>query len=544
MNLDDSRTVEMLITQDADPELAALGQKVLDTESGSASLYWNGLEHRAFFTNIAETSWHLVVVIDNAEVGQSANALVASLAIIPIIGLLLATISIVMVAHYLKRVANKVNRLADQGASGDLGERIAITEYDEFGVMEDRLNKMMDNMSEMRERSEKMLVMAQAANQAKTDFLSNMSHEMRTPMNAIIGMVQIAELTDDPVKIRDSLDKIDHASQSLLELINNVLDMAKIEANKIELEIVPFSVGEVFDSIAKIFWVKTDEKQLKIGMSVDAAIPDKIWTDRFRYSQVVTNLVSNAVKFTPAGGEITMSARLLAETGTTVTIETVVKDTGIGITQEAAAKLFNSFEQADSSISRKYGGSGLGLSISKSLVELMGGAIRVESEEGWGSNFIFTVTAEKTGVAEDLAETAHAGRVYDFNGRHILVAEDVEVNREIVAAFLDDTGIGIDFAENGAQAVEQFTANPTKYDLVFMDIQMPGMDGLTAARKIRSLEREQRLLPTPIVAMSANAFKEDVEASLGAGMNGHISKPLDLNIVRNTIYDILHKNAG
>lgn len=419
-----------------------------------------------------------------------------------------------------------------------------IAEHDEFGVMEDRLNKMMDNMLEMRERSAKMLVMAQAANQAKTDFLSNMSHEMRTPMNAIIGMVQIAALTDDPAKIRDALDKIDHASKSLLELINNVLDMAKIEANKIELDIVPFSVREVFDSIAKIFWVKTDEKQLMLTMDVDAALPKNIWTDKFRYSQVVTNLISNAVKFTPAGGGIAVSARLLDEAATTVTIETVVEDTGIGIAPDAAAKLFKSFEQADSSISRKYGGTGLGLSISKNLVELMGGAIRVEAGAARGSRFIFTVTAAKTGATASPAVMEHVGRIYDFSGRYILVAEDVEVNREIVAAFFGDTGIDIDFAENGLAAVELFAVNPAKYDLIFMDIQMPGMDGLAAARKIRLLEREGRLPQTPIIAMSANAFKEDVAASLDAGMNGHISKPLDLNVVRDTVYGILNSHAG
>lgn len=544
--IDGSRTIDMLIQDDSDEGLAALGEMVLSADSGSMSVKWNGTIRRAFFTNIEETGWHLVVMIDIDEVGQSANALITLLAFVPLAGLLLVTISIVLLARYLKRVANKVNRLADKGASGDLSERILITEYDEFGVMEDRLNTMMDNMAEMTERSERMLEMAHAANKAKTEFLSKMSHEMRTPMNAIIGMVQIAEKSNENTRIRDCLDKINHASKNLLELINNVLDMAKIEANKIELDVVRVSIKDMFESIAKVFWVKADEKHLVLTMYVDEAIPENIWNDRFRYSQIVTNLISNAIKFTPPGGEIIVSARLLAETANNVIIETAVKDTGIGVAPEAVAKLFLSFEQADSSISRKYGGTGLGLSISKSLVELMGGQIWFEPNSLGGSSFVFTIEAAKTGKADIAPVSVKTIKDYDFTSNHILIAEDVEVNREIVAALLEDTGINIDFAENGLEACEKFAAAPQKYDLIFMDIQMPEMDGLTAAREIRRTEQGRR---TPIIAMSANAFKDDVEASIDAGMDGHISKPINVNAVLNTLETWLsgnkaEKNAG
>ena len=538
--LDRSRTIEMQITNDPDEELARLGNQVLQEKSGSAFLSWQGVQRRAYFTSMEGTDWHLVVMIDSAEVGQSANTLVVSLAILPIAGLVLVTISILLVARYLRRVANKMNRLADRAASGDLSERIDVTEHDEFGVMVDRLNKMMDNMAEMTERSERMLELAESANRAKTEFLSKMSHEMRTPMNAIIGMVQVAEQTDDEAKVRSCLGKIDHASRGLLELINGVLDMAKIEANKIELEVARFSVMDVFARIEEIFSVKAEEKRLALSMRVDASIPGSVWSDRLRYSQVLMNLIGNAIKFTPEGGSVSVAVELEAETKETVTIRTTVSDTGIGISRESADKLFLSFEQADSSISRRYGGTGLGLSISKSLVELMGGRIWFEPNEAAGSRFIFTIEAHRLGETDLASSETRPLEEYDFHGRHILLAEDVDINREIVADFLEGTGIGIDFAVNGVEACDKVAANPGKYDLIFMNIQMPEMDGLTAARTIRRMAEGGG---TPIIAMSANAFKEDVDASLGAGMNGHISKPIDRKVVLETLGSILTEGA-
>jgi len=533
--LDDSRTLDMRITEDPNPELASLGKQALATPNGSASITWNGTPHRAFFATIEKTGWHLVAMIETAEMGELANDQIIPLAVVPIAGLLLITLCITLVTRNLKKVADKVNRFADRAASGDLGDRIEITEQDEFGIMEDRLNKMMDNMAEMTERSEKMLEMAQAANKAKTEFLSNMSHEMRTPMNAIIGMVQIAQQTGDHGKIRDCLDKINYASKNLLELINDVLDMAKIEANKIELNIARFSIAKVFDNIAKVFWVRAEEKNISLAMTIDEAVPPAVWSDGFRYSQVVTNLISNAVKFTPNGGRVSVVAELLNRTQTVVVIQTTVRDTGIGISPDSADKLFRSFEQADSSISRKYGGTGLGLSISKSLVELMGGTIWCKPNDDCGSSFIFTITAEVSGAVDDAVEEA-VPEHYDFNGKCVLLAEDVAINREIVAAFLEDTGMAIDSAENGLEACEKFAANPGKYDLIIMDIQMPEMDGLAATQKIRQMENGALV---PIIAMSANAFMEDIEASLKAGMSGHVSKPVDQRVLLKTLLSLL-----
>lgn len=536
---DDSRTINMRITDDPDQALADLGKLALSTDNGSASIIWNGRQFRAFFTLIPETHWHLIVMIDTAEVGQSANDIVLTLAVVPIVGLLLATICIILVSRRLTKVADKVNHFADRAASGDLSERIDITEHDEFGLMEDRLNAMMDKMAEMSERSEKMLQVAQSASRAKTEFLSKMSHEMRTPMNAIMGMLQVAERTGDNEKIRDCMDKINHASNNLLDLINNILDMAKIEANKLELDPVNFSIQDVFDSAGKVFWVQTEAKHLTMTMELDPSVPHIINADRFRYSQVLTNLLSNAVKFTPSGGQIAVSARVLEERSDTLIIETQVADTGIGIAPEKADKLFLSFEQADSSISRKYGGTGLGLTISKSLSELMGGRIWFEPNNPAGSRFLYTIVARMADETKlDFAPSAEdqPPKSYDFTGKRILLAEDVAINREVVAALLEGTGIELDYAENGREACEKFAASPDKYDLIFMDIQMPEMDGLTATRQIRQMDKKHRV---PIVAMSANAFKEDVEASLSAGMDGHLSKPVNRELLLDTLDTML-----
>ena len=539
---DNSRTIGMLITNDQNAELAELGRQVLSSDRGAAYITWDGALRRAFFAKIKETGWHLVVMINTDEVWKSANALIVPLAVMLVTGLLLITICIIFVTRRLKRVANKVNHFADKAASGDLSERIEITEHDEFGIMEDRLNKMMDNMAEMTERSEKMLVAAQAASKAKTEFLSNMSHEIRTPMNAIIGMVQIAEQTEDKEKIRDCLDKIDYASKNLLELINDILDMAKIEANKIELDRVCFSIRDALDSLAKVFSFKVEEKRLSLSVRICREIPEAICADRFRYSQVLMNLLSNALKFTPEGGSISISVRLAERANEAMLIETTVKDTGIGISQEASEKLFISFAQADSSISRKYGGTGLGLAISKNLAELMGGRIWCKpNDDGIGSSFTFTMAADAADAGKLPAKEAMPVEDHDFHGKHILLVEDVEINREIVSAFLEDTGIKMDCAENGVKACEMFAANPDGYDLIIMDIQMPEMDGLSATRRIRAMEHSRR---TPILAMSANAFKEDVDASLEAGMDGHISKPVNRDMLLRKMGEMMARRNG
>ncbi len=370
---------------------------------------------------------------------------------------------------------------------------------------------------------------------SKSTFLARMSHEMRTPMNAIIGMTEIARRSSDPKKMEYCLGKIDDASKHLLGVINDVLDMSKIEAGKLELSPTEFALDEMISQAETVTAFKISEKKQIFEIDRGEGIPYSIIADKQRLAQVVTNLLSNATKFTPEGGKIILRIAKTAgsgEGGCMLRFEVV--DTGIGISPEQQAHLFRSFEQADGSISRKYGGTGLGLAISKKIVETMGGEIGLLSEPGKGSTFSFTVPVGTGALlpvpVQDGCGQDGAARQDDmpvFTGKRILLAEDVEINREILIALLDGTEIEIDTAENGALAVGMFTAAPGKYDLIFMDVHMPEMDGMEAARIIRAYEKTAGG-HIPIIAMTANVFKEDIEKCLAAGMDDHTGKPLEL----------------
>ncbi|MDR2479223.1 MAG: response regulator [Treponema sp.] len=534
---------------------------------------------------------------------------------------------------------------------------------------------------------EELRIVAENASRAKGEFLSNMSHEMRTPMNAIIGMTAIAKTSPDMERKDYCLSKIEDASVHLLAVINDILDMSKIEANKLELSLNVFSFEKMLQRVVNVVNFRVEEKHQHFTVSIDQNIPPYIEGDEQRLAQVITNLLSNAVKFTPEGGTIKLETRAAGMAAGRCIIQIAVIDTGIGISGEQKARLFTSFQQADSSISRKFGGTGLGLAISKRIVEMMGGTIWVQSEEGAGSTFAFTIQAKAglepeqnrpgpginkssvrilavddekdirdyfaelagnmgiscdtassgeeaiqltgqngpydiyfidwkmpgmngielsrriksetapdrtaaanpsgpvvimisgtdwnriasdakeagvdkflpkplfpSAIADCISECLNAGNIQPaqavepavnadcFRGRHILIAEDVDINREIVAALLETTGIGVDFAENGVEAVrlcsEDLKLEKPRYEMVFMDIQMPEMDGFEATRRIRAVEASLRsvaLTPPrrelPVIAMTANVFREDVEKCLAAGMNGHVGKPLDLGEV-------------
>jgi len=508
---------------------------------------------------------------------------------------------------------------------------------------------------------------AEQASIAKSEFLANMSHEIRTPMNAIVGMTFIAKSTDNIERKDYAIQKIEDASAHLLGVINDILDMSKIEASKLELTFTESEFKKMLQSTVSILNFRASEKKQKLSVQVYKGIPDYLIIDEQRLAQVITNILSNAVKFTPEYGEISVSVKMIKEEDDICDIQIDVTDNGIGISQENQERLFKPFEQAESSTTRQYGGSGLGLAISKRITEMMGGSISVVSEPGVGSTFTVIFQAKKSTLTEEsqrrevnvpglenlrilvvddevdvreyFTEVAlrfgltcdttsggkealaliDAGNIYDiyfvdflmpdmngieltkrlseidngksvtimissvewseiedgaknagvnvflpkpifpsaiidcisecigtdllnnarqtasiendsFKGYHILLVEDIEINREIVQALLEPTQLSIDCAVNGLEAVQMFSDAPNKYDLILMDVQMPEMDGYEATRRIREMEAEKES-KIPIIAITANVFREDIEKSNLAGMDEHIGKPLDLGEV-------------
>ena len=378
----------------------------------------------------------------------------------------------------------------------------------------------------------------------KSAFLANMSHEIRTPINAIIGMTTIGKSAPESLRKDYCFTKIEDASTHLLGIINDILDMSKIEANKFELSSEEFDFEKTVQRVLNINNFRIKEKNQKLQVHIDPAIPKNLIGDNLRLAQIITNLMGNAVKFTGGNGTIGLNASLQEKGNSLCTIQISVSDTGIGISSEQQRRIFTPFEQAESSTTRKYGGTGLCLSISKNIVNLMGGRIWVESEKGKGSTFYFTVQmkySEDSGHEQNNPEEQPLISGL-FAGKNILLAEDVEINREIVQALLEPTQAEIDYAVNGREAVTKLCEAPDKYDIILMDLQMPEMDGYEATRHIRAMNLPQAKR-IPIIAMSANVFREDVEKCMEAGMDGHVGKPLDFNETMNKLCVYLQKKA-
>jgi len=374
---------------------------------------------------------------------------------------------------------------------------------------------------------------AEAANRAKSAFLANMSHEIRTPMNAIIGFTQLmARDSADPLQ-HERLDKIDGAARHLLQLINDILDLSKIEAGKMALEHVEFSLRDVLSRSADLVGAQARDKGLELSIDTDH-LPERLRGDPTRLSQALINLLSNAVKFT-SRGSVQLRGELLREAGARLQVRFEVRDTGEGIAPERQAALFTAFEQADASTGRRHGGTGLGLALTRHIASMMGGEVGLRSAPGEGSTFWFTGWFDRVATADGnaaLAPTAGAARQQSGQqaeellrrrhaGRRVLVVEDNAVNQEIAVALLRRPGLVVDTADDGARAVE--LALGRRYDLVLMDVQMPGMDGLAATRELR---RRGGHAP-PVIAMTANVYDADRAACLAAGMNDHIAKPVD-----------------
>lgn len=534
-------------------------------------------------------------------------------------------------------------------------------------TLEARIAERTQALVRMTEEARAARDTAEQAAQAKSQFLANMSHEMRTPLNAVIGMTSIAKAAPDVERKEYCIEKIEEASIHLLGVINDILDMSKIEANRFELSYAELSLERMLMRVTNVLGYGVSQKDQTFRVTLDDALPAYIIGDEQRLSQVTTNLLSNAVKFTPEGGTIDLSARLIEEDGRDCRIEIAVKDTGIGISGEQLGRLFQSFAQADAGISRRYGGTGLGLAISRRIARMMEGDITVSSVLGEGATFTFTFTARRgkagvrpalqpntnwrnlrvlavddapevleyfehlalahhfscdvakdgyaacqmvdaseapyhiifvdwnmpgmngielarhirehgnaivimisalewgqieheareAGISHFISKPLFASVIVDcinrclqqtpaaeaseeaacdpadaacFAGRHILLAEDIDINREIVQALLEPTGLAIDCAENGREAVEMFAAQPDRYDAIFMDIHMPEVDGYEATQRIRSLDLPEAA-QVPIIAMTANVFREDIERCLACGMNDHLGKPLDIEKV-------------
>lgn len=370
---------------------------------------------------------------------------------------------------------------------------------------------------------------AEEAARAKSAFLASMSHEIRTPLNAVIGMAEIAKrrlATETPQQIDARLDEILTASRHLLGLLNDVLDLSKIESGKHSLSREQFDLKKAMDSVVDMMGVRCRQKDISFITDLSSLDGITIVSDELHLKQVFINLIGNAVKFTPIGGEVRFIAEASLD-GDRCDVVLRVIDNGIGISPEQKKRLFSAFTQADATISKRFGGTGLGLAISKQIVVDMGGSLEIESELGRGSEF-------RAEIAFEVREAASRGEedaldMPDLSGVRILIVEDVEINRMILSELLVETNAAIEEAEDGERAVELFAQSESGYyDLIFMDIQMPGIDGYETTRAIRAMDRSDSR-SVPIVAMTANAYREDVDRAIESGMNAHLSKPIDID---------------
>ena len=439
------------------------------------------------------------------------------------------------------RAVGKPTRRPDGSPITYVGVFIDVTERKE----------MMQQLAHQRESLSIALEEANQANKAKTAFLANMSHEIRTPMNAIIGLDRIA-LNDPGISetTRDNLEKIGLSAQHLLGIINDILDMSRIESGRMTVKNEEFSFAKALAQVNTMISGQCMDKGIEYECRVKGAVDDYYIGDDMKLRQVMLNILGNAVKFTPSGGTVTFVVEAVARFNGKTTLRLIIRDTGIGMSQEFLPRLFDAFSQEDSSSTNRYGSTGLGMAITRSIIELMNGTISVESEKHKGTTFTVTVTltdCDRKTIREEepalqprkdekpLRETA------DLKGRRILLAEDVTVNAEIMMMVLSMREIQVDHAENGRIAVEMFEEHEEGYyDAVLMDMRMPEMDGLEATRRIRAMNRSDAK-SIPIIALTANAFDEDVQHSMQAGLNAHLSKPVEPDILFETLEGLLQR---
>ena len=397
------------------------------------------------------------------------------------------------------------------------------------------------------EKLKKAYAAAENANKAKTEFLNNMSHDIRTPMNVILGYNQLMKSQLTEPKQLDYQKKIEQSGKLLLAIINNVLDMARIESGKIKVDENYERVGEVVDEIISTFSSEAEEKEIHLSGSMKVTHRN-ILCDGTKIREIYVNLVSNAMKYTPRGGNVTITVEELpCEKEGYMKVKSEIKDTGIGMSKEYLPTLFEPFSREQNTTTRRIGGTGLGMPIVKKMVDLMGGSIEVASELGKGTVFTFTLMhkiADRKFYSQktEAAETSEMGK--NLSGKHVLLAEDNDLNAEIAVTVLEETGIVIERVEDGIQCVNRVAQmSPGTYDLILMDIQMPNMDGYQAAQCIRHLDDKMKA-EIPIIAMTANAFAEDRKKAFDAGMNGHIAKPIDIEKLGAVILSVLNKQEN
>ena len=417
-----------------------------------------------------------------------------------------------------------------QNSFNDMLEKLAASSSELSSInnsLEQQVKSRTVELEQEIEQRKQAQQQAEQANEAKSLFLANMSHEIRTPMNGVIGTLDL--LKDEKLDARQ-VKLINIASSSgrqLLKLIDDILDITKFDAGKIKLEIIEFNLPQLINDIVSMFRYKINDKGIDFVYSMENNPPEHIKLDRTRLWQVLVNLIGNAIKFTQYG-RVKLTVKLVETKNNTATLCFEVSDTGIGIPKDKIKDMFNSFEQADNSTTRNFGGTGLGLALSQKLVGLMGGEIKIESQLGEGSLFYFEVDAEI--LSYDIAELDISPAPIQLEG-NILVVEDNEVNQLVTQSMLGKLGLECDVANNGVEAIDMWQKN--KYDLILMDMHMPVMDGLEATRKIREIESSSNGIT--IIALTANVLQEDVQKCYEAGMQDYLSKPLDLGTLNKTL---------
>ncbi|HPT49075.1 MAG TPA: response regulator [Accumulibacter sp.] len=387
---------------------------------------------------------------------------------------------------------------------------------------------------------------AESANRAKSAFLANMSHEIRTPLNAVIGLAYLAGRGTVEPGVRAQLEKISQAAQHLLNVINDILDISKIEAGKMSLSESDFQFAAVLDNVIGLIDDKMRAKNLRLATDIDPRLDGVLRGDPVRLGQILLNFAGNAVKFTEHGS-VTLSARVLQDDGDGLRVRFEVRDTGVGIGLADRERLFRPFEQADASATRQHAGTGLGLAIARHLARLMGGEVGVESQPGVGSAFWFTVRLQHgLASARRVSHVAPASAISASQclqtrhaGARVLLVEDNMINQEVAKALLERVGLRVDVAENGVEALEM--VGRQAYALILMDMQMPEMDGLEATRRIRAIPEMARV---PVLAMTANAFEDDRERCFAAGMNDHVGKPVAPDLLYGTLLDWLERPSS